>query len=273
MIILVSDGDVNRRKLWQLQMILNPCAQDPFPVHDVAGTIDGPVRVDVRGPPASLPAAKSVAAGRDRGYVVTVGSQHPEVVRLRLRSGHLQRGQPVGIGGAGGLLLLAKTCAHLDPGNARAGNAIDRIRQHTAAPGARDHGHAADHQQGVGLEMTVGGFDQVEPGGQRVNGQLLRVGHVGGGQFLTPARNQLVIVQQWDLGELGHADDAAPAGEIGLMGAQAIAVLLGELTAEEAADEEPEVMLPVVKFLQPGALVDLFFRAEGGSVVEAMQVR
>ena len=121
--------------------------------------------------------------------------------------------------------------------------------------------------------MAVGRFDQVEAGGQRVNRQFLRIGHVGRGQFLAPARDQLVIVQQGDLGELGHADDAAAAGQIGLMGAQAIAVLLGELAAEEAADQEPEMMLPVVKLLQPGALVDLFFGTEGGSVVEAMQVR
>jgi hypothetical protein len=33
------------------------------------------------------------------------------------------------------------------------------------------------------------------------------------------------------------------------------------------------MMLPVMKLLQPGALVDLFFGAEGGPVVEAMQVR
>ena len=31
-------------------------------------------------------------------------------------------------------------------------------------------------------------------------------------------------------------------------------------------------MLPVVKLLEPGALVDLFFGADGGSVVEAMEV-
>ena len=56
------------------------------------------------------------------------------------------------------------------------------------------------------------------------------------------------------------------------MGAQPIAVLYGELAAEEAADQEPEMMLPVVELLQPGALVDLFFGAEGGSVVEAVQI-
>jgi hypothetical protein len=32
-------------------------------------------------------------------------------------------------------------------------------------------------------------------------------------------------------------------------------------------------MLPVVELLQPRALVDLFFGTEGGSIVEAMQVR
>ena len=57
------------------------------------------------------------------------------------------------------------------------------------------------------------------------------------------------------------------------MGTQTVAVLGSELTAEKAADQEPEMMLPVVKLLQPGALVDLFFGTEGGSVIEAMQVR
>src|SRR5258705_5122133 len=111
MVILVSNGDVNRRKFGQLHMILYPCAQNPFPVNDVAGSIDGPVRVDVRGPPASLPTAQSIAAGGDRGYIIPVGAQHPEVVRLRLRRRQLQWGQSVGIGGAGGLLFLAKTFA------------------------------------------------------------------------------------------------------------------------------------------------------------------
>ena len=120
--------------------------------------------------------------------------------------------------------------------------------------------------------MAVGRFDQVEAGGQRVNRQFLRIGHIGRRQFLTPARDQLVIVQQGDLGELRHADDAAAPGQTGLVRAQTIAVLLGELAAEEAADQEPQVMLPVMKLLQPGALVDLLFGAEGGSVVEAMQV-
>ena len=58
----------------------------------------------------------------------------------------------------------------------------------------------------------------------------------------------------------------------GLVRAQPIAVLLGELGAEEAADQEPQMMLPVVKLLQPGAFVDSFFGTEGRSVIEAMQV-
>ena len=33
------------------------------------------------------------------------------------------------------------------------------------------------------------------------------------------------------------------------------------------------MMLPVVKLLQPGSFVDAFFGTEGGSVIEAMQVR
>ena len=81
-----------------------------------------------------------------------------------------------------------------------------------------------------------------------------------------------MVVQQWDLGELGHADNAAAAGQAGLMGAQTVAVFHGELAAEEAADQKPEMMLPVVKLLQPGALVDALFGAERSSVVEAMQV-
>ena len=125
---------------------------------------------------------------------------------------------------AGGLLLLAKARAHLHAGDAGAGDTVDAVGQHAAAAGARDHCHAADHQQGVGLVVAVGGFDQVEARGQRVDGQFLRIGDVGRRQLLAPARDQLAIVQQWDLGELGHADDAAAAGQIGLMGAQAIAV-------------------------------------------------
>src|ERR1700733_1294510 len=44
------------------------------------------------------------------------------------------------------------------------------------------------------------------------------------------------------------------------------------LGGEEAADQEPEMMFPVVELLQPGSFVDLFLGTEGGSVVEAMQV-
>ena len=33
------------------------------------------------------------------------------------------------------------------------------------------------------------------------------------------------------------------------------------------------MMLPVVKLLQPGSFVDAFFRTEGGSIIEAVQVR
>jgi hypothetical protein len=170
------------------------------------------------------------------------------------------------------LLLLAKARAHLHAGDAGSGDAVDAVGQHAAAPGARDHRHAAHHQQGVGLVVAVGGFDQVEAGGQRVDGQFLRIGDVGRRQLLAPAGDQLVIVQQGDLGKLGHADDAAAAGQTGLAGAQPIAVLHGELAAEEAADQEPEVMLPVVKLLQPGSFVDAFFGAKGGSVIEAVQV-
>ncbi len=61
-------------------------------------------------------------------------------------------------------------------------------------------------------------------------------------------------------------------GQIGLMLTQTVAVFHGELAAEEAADQKPEMMLPVVELLQPGALVDVLFGAEGGSVVEAVQV-
>src|ERR1700733_2041360 len=61
-------------------------------------------------------------------------------------------------------------------------------------------------------------------------------------------------------------------GEIYLTGAQEVAVFQGELAAEEAADQEPEMMLPVVELLQPGALVDALFGTKWGSVVEAVQV-
>ena len=107
----------------------------------------------------------------------------------------MQVSEPVGIGSAGGLLLLAKAGAHLHSGDACAGDAIDTIGQHAAAAGARHHGHAAHHQQGVGLVVAVGRFDQVEAGGQRVDRQFLRIGDVGRRQLLAPAGDQLVIVQ------------------------------------------------------------------------------
>src|ERR1700677_1751863 len=56
------------------------------------------------------------------------------------------------------------------------------------------------------------------------------------------------------------------------MGAQTVAILDGELAAEEAADQKPEMMLPVVELLQPGALVDALFGTKRGSIVEAVQV-
>ncbi len=74
----------------------------------------------------------------------------------------MQVGDPVGIGVAGGLLLLAEACDHLHSGDARSGDTVDAIGQHVAAAGARDHGHAAHHQQGVGLVVAVGGLNQVE---------------------------------------------------------------------------------------------------------------
>src|SRR5580704_3861885 len=57
------------------------------------------------------------------------------------------------------------------------------------------------------------------------------------------------------------------------MGTQTIAVFHRELASEETADQEPEMMLPVVELLQPGAFVDLFFRTKWSSIVEAVQVR
>jgi hypothetical protein len=56
------------------------------------------------------------------------------------------------------------------------------------------------------------------------------------------------------------------------MGTQKVAVFRGELGTEEAADQKPEMVLPVVEFLEPGTLVDALLGAEGGSVVEAVQV-
>ena len=82
-----------------------------------------------------------------------------------------------------------------------------------------------------------------------------------------------MIVEERNLRELGDADDAAPLGETGLFGAEVVAALGGELAAEELTDEKPEVVLPVVKALKPGSLVDLFLRAARGDVAEAVQVR
>ena len=77
----------------------------------------------------------------------------------------MQVGDPVGVGGAGGLLLLAEARDHLHSGDARAGDAVDAIGQHIAAAGARDQRHAAHHQQGVGLVVAVGGLEQIEAWG------------------------------------------------------------------------------------------------------------
>ena len=272
MIILVGNGDVDGGELRQFQMILHPGAQDPLPMHDVSGAIDRPVGVDIRGPAATLPSAQGITAGSDHGHIVARAGHHPEVVRLRLGYGKLHRSQSVGIGGAGGLLLLTEARAHFHSRDAGAGDAVNTIGQHAAAAGSRDHGHAAHHQQGVGLVVSVRSFDQVEAGRERVDGQFLRIGDVSRRQFLGPTRHQLAVVEQGDLSELGYADDTAAASQIGLVGAQKIAVLHGELAAEEAADQEPEMMLPVVEFFQPGSFVDLFLGAKGGSVVEAMQV-
>jgi hypothetical protein len=48
-----------------------------------------------------------------------------------------------------------------------------------------------------------------------------------------------VIIQQGNLGKLGHTDYAAATSQTGLVRAQPIAVLQGELAAEEAPDHEP----------------------------------
>jgi hypothetical protein len=176
-------------------MILRPGAKDCLPVHDVAGAVDRPVGVDVGRPAATLPSTQRVAAGRDCSHIIARRGQHPEVVRRWLGRGHMQVDEPVGVGGPTGLLLPAEARAYLRAGDSRAGDAVDAIGQHAAARGARDHCHAANHEQRVSLEVAVRGFDQVEAGGQRVNRQLLRIGDVGWRQLLAPAGDQLVIVQ------------------------------------------------------------------------------
>ena len=87
--------------------------------------------------------------------------------------------------------------------------------------------------------MAIGGFHQVKTGGQRVYRQFLGIGNVGRRQLLAPPGYQLVVIQQGDLSKLGHADYAAAASQTGLACAQPIAVLQGELAAEEAPDHEP----------------------------------
>src|SRR5580700_3945455 len=73
MVILVGDGYVDGGELGQLQMILHLGAQNSFPMHYVARTIDGAIGVDVRRPVAALKSAKGVASGSNGSHVVSRG--------------------------------------------------------------------------------------------------------------------------------------------------------------------------------------------------------
>ncbi len=258
--------------LGQLQVVLIVLSQDRLPVHGVPRPVNRAVGIDVGGPAAAGGTGKRPGAGSDRGEFPVRGGYHPQVVLLRSACFGVELGYSILIRAGARLFLFAKAKPDIDVRLRSSALPIDHIGQHASAAGAGDQHYPADHQQGVGLVMTVGGLDQVKTGGQRVDGQLLRIGDVGGRHCLPPPCYQLFIVEQRNLGKLGDPDDAAAAGQRRLPGAQVVAGLNRKLAAEETANQVPKMVLPIVKSLQPCPLVNSFFRSPGRSVGEAVQI-
>ena len=259
-------------RLGQRQRVAIVLAQNCLPVHGVRRAVDGPLGVDVAGVLAAGRHGERPTRRRGRRKLIALAGNYPEIVLLGFFAGHRKLRGPAGVGGFGVHQLLAEARVDLRARDGLPGYAIDNISNDISGRRARDQRHLGDHQQRVGLEAAVSRLQQIEARVELGHGQVVRVGDVRGGHKLAPARDQLGLVQNRNLRKFRLADDAAAALDRALLRSQRMARVVGKLAAEEVADMLPEVGLPVVKLLQPGAFVDLLFAEEARLGPERVQL-
>src|SRR6185437_8316557 len=107
-----------------------------------------------------------------------------------------QRGDAVGIGGCGGERVLADATLDRGAGDGRAGVAVDDEGDDSFVRRARDERNVGDDHDGVGLQVAVRCFEQIQSGREFLYRQNVVVGEEGWRRELSPARDELRAVEQ-----------------------------------------------------------------------------
>ena len=203
----VDDGDGDRSGLRESEGVAVVLAQDGLPVHGVEGSIDGALGEDVARVLASGGGRERPGSGGGGGELIAFAGDDPEVVLSVCGRGHGEGGEAGGIGGGCRRRVLAEAGVYFCSGDGLSGEAVDDVGDDSAGAGSRDKRHLGDHEERVGLVVAVGGLEEVEAGVEPGDGEVVAVGDVGGGDLLAPAGDELGLVEEGNLGELGLADD------------------------------------------------------------------
>ena len=245
-------------------------AHDGLEVHRVAGPIYRTIGVGVALHRAIGIAADVPRARRVDGKLLGVDRQHRDVLRLGCGDGRVD--QALLIGGLRGNFLLIDPDLDRNAGDRIAAAAIDDEGHQAAGAGFGDDGDVGDDDDGVGAQLAVGGFDQVDAlvadGHGRRNAFPLLMRRNGP----LPHGDDLLLIQHRDLRE---AFDLRAFGLLGfahLPEANFVARVRRELRADEVANPRPDAMLPRVEFLQPGVRLFRHRRTLSAEVVQLLHL-